>query len=78
MDSDIKDQQLMRYCVFYKDITSRLKNGDVVDAIYLDFSKAFDKVDYHIPLRKIKAHNITGQIFNPFKTEAVIIEKPVH
>ena len=73
MDSDIKDQQLMRYCVFYEDITSRLKYGDDVDAIFLDFSKAFDKVDHHILLRKIKAHKITGKIFNPFKMEAIII-----
>jgi len=37
-----------------------------VDAIYLDFHKAFDKVPpYHVRLLdKIKAHGITGKILS--------------
>ena len=38
------------------------KNGDNVDVIYLDFAKAFDKVDHNILLRKIKALGIGGKI----------------
>lgn len=33
-----------------------------VDALYLDFSKAFDKVDHQILLRKLKAIGITGKL----------------
>ena len=38
-------------------------NGNV-DVIYLDFAKAFDKVDHTIVLNKIKSLGITGQIYN--------------
>ena len=47
---------------FYEDITSKPENGDDIDAIYLDFPKAFDKVDCNILLHKIKALNITEEI----------------
>ncbi len=33
-----------------------------VDMIYLDFAKAFDKVDHHILLRKLKLLGITGKL----------------
>ncbi len=35
---------------------------DCVDMIYLDFAKAFDKVDHHILLRKLKSLGITGKL----------------
>ena len=39
-----------------------LEAGDNVDAIYLDFLKAFDKVDIGILLRKAKALGISGKL----------------
>ena len=33
---------------------------DIRDMVYLDFSKAFDKVDHDILLHKVKALGITG------------------
>ena len=39
-----------------------LEDGGSVDMVYLDFSKAFDKVDYGILLRKLKALGITGHL----------------
>ena len=51
--------QIMR---FYDSILSLLEQEQAVDAIYLDFSKAFDRVDHIILLRKLNSVNITGKI----------------
>jgi hypothetical protein len=45
---------LSRLLEHYDLILSRLENGHYVDAIYLDFSKAFDKVDIGIFCHKMK------------------------
>ena len=37
-----------------------MEKGEVVDVIYLDFAKAFDKVDHGILLRKLKELGIGG------------------
>ena len=37
-------------------------NGKNVDVIYLDFSKAFDRVDHTILLNKIQNNGITGKL----------------
>ena len=41
--------QLLRY---HDSILSNIEEGHKVDAIYLDFAKAFDKVDHKILLKK--------------------------
>lgn len=43
-------------------ILSLLENGLQADVVYLDFAKAFDKVDYGILLRKLKVIGISGQL----------------
>lgn len=43
-------------------ITSLLESGSAVDVVYLDFAKAFDKVDIGITLRKLKSLGIGGQL----------------
>ena len=39
-----------------------LDSNSSVDMVYLDFSKAFDKVDHGILLHKLRAVGITGNI----------------
>ena len=46
----------------FDDITHMLKAGGSVDIVYLDFSKAFDKVDHGILHHKLKALGITGHL----------------
>ena len=43
-------------------ITSLLEQGYGVDVIYLDFAKAFDKLDHYLTLCKLKALGISGQL----------------
>ena len=40
-----------------------LNSGDEVDVIYLDYAKAFDKVDHKILLAKLKCYGITGKMY---------------
>ena len=44
-------------------ITRLLEQGKNVDIIYLDFSKAFDKLDFKICLQKLHNMGITGRIY---------------
>ena len=39
----------------FDDIIEALSNGDDMDAIYLDYAKAFDKVDYQLLIKKTAA-----------------------
>ena len=47
---------------FFEIVTSEVDDNNPMDIIYLDFSKAFDKVPKMRLLEKIKAHNIHGDI----------------
>ena len=40
-----------------------LNEGNEVDVIYLDYSKAFDKVDHKLLLEKLKLYGITGKAY---------------
>ena len=46
----------------FDDLMHMLSSDTTVDMIYLDFSKAFDKVDHGILLHKIKDMGITGNL----------------
>ena len=52
----------------YDSILSKLEEGKDVDVIYLDFSKAFDKVDHNILLTKLKSLGITGKLLKWIKS----------
>ena len=48
----------------YDLITELLLDGQNVDVIYLDFSKAFDKLDIKLTLQKLYSLGIAGKIFD--------------
>ena len=48
----------------YDNILDLLNENNHIDVIYLDFAKAFDKVDFGVVLRKIKKLGIDDQTFN--------------
>ena len=48
-------------------ITQLLEEGCNVDVVYLDFSKAFDKLDINITLQKLYNMGITGSLFRWIK-----------
>ena len=51
--------QLLHY---YDDIFTKIEEGKEVDSVYLDVSKAFDKVDHNILLKKMESLKIGGNI----------------
>ena len=46
----------------FDDIMHLTSRGKTVDMVYLDFTKAFDKVDHGVLLHKIKTLGITGKL----------------
>ena len=50
-----------------EDISEALDNGEEIDAIYLDFCKAFDKVPHLHLLKKILAYGIQGKVYGWIK-----------
>jgi len=47
---------------FFETVTKELDESKDMDVIYLDFSKAFDKVPHKRLVKKLRAHGITGEI----------------
>ena len=46
----------------YKDIYEAMEEGVRVDTVFLDFAKAFDKVDHSILMSKVIKHKIKGKL----------------
>ena len=57
-----KKSCLSNLFVFMEKVTSYLDSGYSVDAIDLDFQKAFDKVPHHRLLMKLQADGIGGNV----------------
>ena len=73
----IKDSQLgfmsTKSCLtnlleFLEKITAEFDQGNPMDIIYLDFSKAFDKVPKNRLLSKLRTHSIAGKLVNWFES----------
>ena len=53
---------LSQLIAHYDHITKLLESGQNVDVIYIDFAKAFDKVDYLVTMKKLKGMGISGKL----------------
>ena len=45
-------------------VTGKIDEGDSIDIVYLDFSKAFDKVPHAELLYKLRSHGIRGRVYS--------------
>ena len=48
---------------FLDRVTKWIDNGDPVDAVFLDFAKAFDEVPHARLMMKLRAHGISGNVY---------------
>ena len=53
---------LSQLIAHFDHITQLLENGENVDVIYLDFAKAFDKIDFLSTMRKLNHMGISGKL----------------
>ena len=51
----------------YEEILTNANNGEGTDTVYLDFAKAFDKVDHQLLLKKLDAIGIKGKMLKWLK-----------
>ena len=51
-----------KFVMFFEEITKWVDDGLPVDAIYLDFQKAFDKVPHQRLILKLKSHGMGKSI----------------
>jgi hypothetical protein len=70
---------LSQMIAHYDHVTQHLEEGQNVDVIYLDFAKAFDKVDFLATMRKLRNMGISGKLgrwihsFLTNRTQTVIV-----
>ena len=52
--------KLIKFLGGGEEVTKYVDEGNPVDVLYLDFSKAFDKVPHKRQVEKVKSHNGIG------------------
>ena len=55
---------LSQLLAYHDKIISMLENGFNVDTVYLDFAKAFDKVDHRIVIKKLSILSVRGKVLS--------------
>ena len=71
---------LTQLLAHYDRIMQNLNSGQETDVIYLDYAKAFDKVDHNTLLKKLHRYGIRGKLHNWIKeflinrTQTVVID----
>lgn len=53
---------------YVDDLCKSVDSGQQIDALYADFSSAFDKVDHQILLMKLQCHGIHGELLKWFES----------
>ena len=66
--------QILKY---YDSILTLLEDGQSVDAVYLDFDMAFDKVDNQILLKKLETVQVGGKVLQWMKEFLIYREQKV-
>jgi len=72
---------LSQLLTYFDHINEELEKGSGVDTIYLDFSKAFDRVDFETLLKKVSSLGIGGKLgrwihsFLTDRTQEVIVNR---
>ena len=63
------DEHLEKYSMtknnlveFFENVTKHIDGGRAVDVVYMDFSKAFDKVPHTRLIEKVRGHGIQGDV----------------
>lgn len=54
--------------VYTEYITSQMNNSNVVDSVYIDFTRAFDLVNFSLLLKKLRAYGVFGDLFLWFES----------
>ena len=47
---------------FFEGVTKKVDEGSAANVVYMDFSKAFDKVPHGRLLHKVKSHGSQGEV----------------
>ena len=53
---------------FFEEVTKAIDEGRAVDVVYMNFSKAIDKVPHGRLVQKVKSHGISGELASGYKT----------